>query len=316
MYNNRIKAYLALTFALFVYSGQGVLIKMLTNAPHHFSGAQIVLLRQIGGFVVLLPFVGVLTWRLRHLFWENRHVVIKGAFFGLFLHGATMTIGVQYTTALNLYITAALAPAAAVIISIIIYGQKVSNHTLFYIVLSIMGVLIIVSGGDISTLATLQINIGDILAMICTFAWAYFGFIIKRKPETLPMPCFMLVGLGIASLLSAPLLWINQGPPITLESLTLDVLAIAFFLVVFVQVIALFAYGYAASILDGVIPAIGMNLLPLLGSALSVVTLEESFYTYHGVALVLLGVSVYNIVMRDIRKSRENPTENAPTKDT
>ena len=312
MQNPKIKAYLALLFAIFVYAIQGVIVKMLTNPSYGFSGVQIVLLRQIGGFLVLLPFVGVMTWHLRHIFWENRLMVIKASVFGIFLHGAAMNIGVEYTTALNLYITAALAPAAAVIISMMIYKQTVSYHTLFYIALSIMGVLIIVSKGNISTITTLQINIGDILVMICTFAWAYFGFALKRKPETVPLSCFMLVGLGIASLLSIPLLWINQAPPITIDMFTWDVIAVVIFLVMGVQVIALFAYGYAASILDGVIPAVGMNLLPLLGSALSVLTLGESFHTYHGIALVIMGIAVYNIVRRDMRKNREHPPEGSP----
>lgn len=306
MHTIQIKAYLALVFALLVYCGQGVVVKILTSDPYGLSGTQIALLRQTLGSLVLLPIVGAATWRHRHILWQNRSFVIRGAFIGFFVQSAALAIGVEYTTALNLYIITALAPAAAVLMSIILYKQTVSGYTLLYIALGIAGVLIIVAKGSLQTLANLQVNIGDILIIICVFSWVYFGFVMNRKPPALPLYCFLLVGLLLASLFTVPLLWINAGTPLTLDMLTWPFVSMVFYLVVLIQILALFAYGYAASVLDGVIPAVGLNLLPLFGSILSVVTLGETFYTYHGVAMILIGISVYKIVARDIRIKKQS----------
>lgn len=298
----QIRAYLALAFALLIFAGQGIVLKVLINPPHGYTGLQIGYIRQSIAALVLLPIAGVMIWRNRHSVWQHRSFLIKGGLLGFFIHGISFNVGLEYTTALNAYIISALVPVFAAMISIIVFKQSVSLHTVFYIVLSILGVVIIVSKGDINTLATLQMNVGDILLIWATFLWAVYGFVTRNRPPAINLTVFMFIGLALSSVFTLPLLWITGDHHLQKDVWDMDFTALMFYAAVISQIISLLAYGYALTVLDGVIPAIGMNTLPVMGSILAILILDEVFHPYHAIAVALIGVSVYKIVMRDIRQ--------------
>lgn len=307
-----LKGYLALTFAMLAFALQPIALKIIINPPLGYSGLQIAFIRQALAVFFMAPVAGVLAWRHRHMLWQHRMFLCKGGILGLFLHGVTFNTGLEYSTALNAYIISSVIPVCAVILSIVIYKKSVSYHTLFYVAISILGALVIIAKGDISTLTNLQTNIGDIFYVLGAFIWAGYGLFMANKPPEIKMLVFTFIGLTLSSIAMIPVLWVTDNHNLIKDVWTLDFMAWLFFATVIVQIFALLAYSYATTVLDGIIPAITMNILPLLGSLLAIVTLGEVFYVYHGVAVVLMGISVYNMIRRDMRKRREQQLDTSP----
>ena len=300
-----IKAYAILIFALVIFTGQGIILKIIMNIPDSYSGMQLSVMRQALAALVMAPFAGVIAWRNRHALWQNRAFVVQGALIGFCLHSLTGTIGLQYTTALNNYIFFATTPIFAVVLGVFFYGQSISKYTAFYVVLSIIGVLIIVTKGQLQTLTTLQLNLGDILVIASSIIWAYYGFLMRRKPDDVKFVSFIFVGLTLSAIVGAGVNTLIGDSNFNKDVWTPEFYAMMFYAVIMAQILSLFAYSYAASQLDGIIAATSINLVPPMGAVLAVWLLGEQFHDYHALGIIIIGIAVYKIVKRDIRKSKE-----------
>ena len=305
MQNSQIKAYAVLALAITIFTGQGLVLKTILSTPDGYDGIQLSVMRQSLAVIFMAPIAGMIAWKNRHALWQNRLFVLKGAVIGMCLHSLSSTIGLQYTSALNNYIFQAMVPIFAVMLGMMFYKQTVSKYTLFYIVLSIIGVLIIVTKGHLETLTTLQLNIGDIFVIASCLIWAYYGFLMRRKPENIEFVSFIFVGLTLSAMMGAGINYAIGDSNFSKDVWTPEFYALMFYAVIMGQIISLFAYTYAASILDSIIPATCVNAVPPLGAVLSVWILGETFHDYHALGILLIGISVYKIVMRDIRKSKE-----------
>ena len=310
MHNQHTKGYLALAFAIIIFTGQGLSLKAIMSTPDSYSGLQLSFLRQALAVVVMAPFLSMLAWRNRHALWDNRVFVIKGAVIGYLLHSMLTTIGLQYTTALNSYILFGLLPIFALILGALFYNRRISMNILFYIILSIIGVLIIVTKGHLETLRTLQVNIGDILLLIACIIWAYYGFLMRSKSPHVHYIAFVFVGMFISSVGGGIVVYLAGETDLIKDIWTPRFMGLMFYTVVLAQTLSLFAYTYATTVLDAIIPAISINLIPPMGAILSVILLGEELHDYHAVGIVLIGISVYKIVADDIkRKQQQNPSE-------
>ena len=301
--NPQTRAYLALTFALLGFAGQVIVLKFIIDPTHGYTALPILFIRQVMCIFVLLPFAGMLIWRNRTVLWQHRGFLIKGGLLVFFFHAIAFNVGLQYSTALNAFIITSLLPVFATLMSMIVFRERVSLYTLFYIALGILGALITISKGDMTVFINLQVNIGDILIVISVLLWAIYGFMMKQKPPAVETSVFLFVGFILSSLAFIPVVGITHGFDLYKDVWTLDYIALVLYAVVIGQIVAVLAYSYSATILGGVIPTVGMNLLPLVGSLFAIVILDEVFHTYHAVALAIMGVSVYKIIKRDIRKN-------------
>ena len=310
MFNQHTKAYILLVLAVMIFTGQGLVLKTIMNIPDSYSGLQLSVMRQGLAVIVMAPFASHIAWKNRHALWHNRNFVIQGAMIGFCLHSIFTSVGLQYTTALNSYILHALTPIFALILGVLCYGQRISKYTLFYIVLSIIGVFIIITKGQLETLTTLQLNIGDILVILSCIIWAYYGFLMRRKSPDIKFFSFIFVGLTLSSLCGLCIAYLTGHANFIKDVWTPQFYALMFYAVIMAQILSLFFYSYATSILDAIIPAVSMNLIPPMGAVLAVFLLGEQFHNYHAVGIVLIGISVYKIVARDIRLKKQAQQEN------
>lgn len=308
------KAYFALAFSMLVFAGHAIVLKIIIEPVHGYTALQISFIRQVLATLVMLPIAGGLAWHNRHLLWQHRWFLFKATVFGFFLHATTFSVGLQHSTALNNYLISAMTPVFAVLISMGIYKQWVSLHTLFNIILCIFGVIIIIGRGDMNTFATLQINVGDIFFVAGTLFWAAYGFVVRGKPSELKMPMLMVVGLAVSSVFILPLIWVTDNMDFNKDVWDIDFIMLIAYTGILVQIFAILAYSYATTVLDGVIPAVSMNSIPLIGSLMAIGILGEIFHTYHALAVALISVSLYNIVRRDIRKRQQQSPQKSNQK--
>ena len=305
MLSQHIKAYILLALAVTIFTGQGLVLKTIMNIPDSYSGLQLSFMRQGLAVLALAPFASIIAWKNRRELWHNRNFILQGALIGFCLHSITSTVGLQYTTALNSYILHALLPIFALVLGALFFGKTLSKHTLFYVILSIIGVMIIITKGHLETLTTLQLNMGDILVISSCIIWAYYGFLMRRKSPEVKFISFIFVGLVLSAIGVFCINALIGDMDFNKDVWTLEFYGLMFYAVIMAQILSLFFYTYATTVLDGVIPAISGNLMPPMGAILAVFILDETFHDYHAMGIVLIGISVYKIVSRDIREKNK-----------
>src|SRR4249920_3417112 len=115
--------------------------------------------------------------------------------------------GVSYTTAVNATLLNSSLPLFVVPLSWLLLGLTVSGRQLVGLTLSLAGVVAIVSGGTLQTLARLTLNPGDFLILGGAFLWAIYTVTLKWRPPLRALS-FLFTTIASAATISLPFyLW-------------------------------------------------------------------------------------------------------------
>ena len=99
---------------------------------------------------------------------------------GMFGYHVLFFMSLQFTTAINSSIIAAFLPALTALLTVFFLRQRVSGLEIFGIVLSLVGVLLTLTGASLDTLLHLSFNKGDLYMVGAVVCFAVYGIFSKR----------------------------------------------------------------------------------------------------------------------------------------
>jgi drug/metabolite transporter (DMT)-like permease len=198
--------------------------------------------------------------------------------------------GVSYTTAINATLLNSSLPLFVVPLSWLLLGLKVSGTQLLGLALSLAGVVSIVSGGSLRTLAALTLNRGDFLILAGAFLWAVYTVTLRWRPPLRALS-FLFTTIVAAATVSLPFyLWeMGAGRSMTLTPAAMAVIA---YLAIFPSIVAYVCWNQAVAALGPNVVGFFNPVIPVFGILFAVLLLGEPLRAYHlaGFALVLAGV--------------------------
>lgn len=222
----------------------------------------------------------------RNIWW----LTVSGAV-GAVMFNAMIYVGLQYTATTNSVLFNSVVPVLIVIISGLVLGEKVSIRQVIGILISLIGVLTIVSRGNPSTLAMLQFNRGDVWIMTAMLFWAVYTILLRWRPRELSAIAFLTAMLMFSLPLLLPFyVWelVQRG---SFELSALSVTVLAYYATV-PSVVAYLMWNYGVAKVGPNRAGLIVHLLPIFAAILAVVFLGERLYAYHyiGTAFVFGGI--------------------------
>lgn len=222
----------------------------------------------------------------------RRHLPMLFAFGAVGAGGFTLLgyWGVSTTTAINATLLNSSLPLFVVPLSWLFLGLTVSGRQLVGLVLSLAGVVAIVSAGSLRTLALLTLNPGDLLILGGAFLWAVYTVTLKWRPPIRALS-FLFMTLVSAAAVSLPFYaWeISTGREMIVTPTSLATIG---YLAIFPSIIAYVCWNEAVAIVGPNIAGFFNPVIPVFGILFAVIFLGEPLRAYHlaGFALVLSGV--------------------------
>jgi len=222
----------------------------------------------------------------------RRHLPMLFAFGAVGAGGFTLLgyWGVSTTTAINATLLNSSLPLFVVPLSWLFLGLTVSGRQLVGLVLSLAGVVAIVSAGSLRTLALLTLNPGDLLILGGAFLWAVYTVTLKWRPPLRALS-FLFMTLISAAAVSLPFYaWeISTGREMIVTPTSLATIG---YLAIFPSIIAYVCWNEAVAIVGPNIAGFFNPVIPVFGILFAVIFLGEPLRAYHlaGFALVLSGV--------------------------
>lgn len=200
-------------------------------------------------------------------------------------------LALQHTTATSATMLNSFIPVATIALAFLLLGKRLTRLEGAGVVVSMAGVLMLVSHGSVDTLLGLKMNAGDLWMLMAVVTWGLYTVGLQWRPSGVD-PMLMLAALFIVGLtVLAPIYaWeIHSGrlinpTPTALAGMLYAGIAPGFLGYVF------FNAGIAA-----VGPARGslfIHLMPVFATILSAIFLGEHPHWYHfaGIALVFSGI--------------------------
>jgi drug/metabolite transporter (DMT)-like permease len=250
------------------------------------------LLRWTIAFVLLLPLAGSVLKPGSPLWQQWR----RFAFLSLFSIGgynAMLYLALNTSTPINVTLVGASTPVWMLLIGKVFFKVPVSRRQLMGALLSIGGVLLVLSRGQWEVLLDMRLVAGDLYVLIASMAWAYYSWMLAHPtPESASLRtdwAGFLLGQVVFGLVWSALFtsgeWALGNAHIDWSWPLVGALA---FIAVGPAVIAYGSWGAGVARAGPAVAGFFINLTPLFTALLSSAFLGETPQAFHAVAFVLI----------------------------
>lgn len=280
-------AYVLLPLAAASWAGNHVVARV---AGGHVPPASLAVARWILVALVVLPFA---FDHLRNDWPKIRSkpgLMVLFAITGGGAFGTLQFVALHFTTALNMGVVGSVAPAFIVAASWILFRDRLTLFQLFGVLVSLSGVLAIVSQLDLGKLAAFSFNGGDLVIIANMMLWAIYSACLRLRPGIHPMT-FILSMAVISGLGNLPFAALEHAYGYRLQATELTLMTVLYAAFI-TTLLAYVSWNRGVDIVGAPRASAFLNTIPVFSALLATTILGERIETYHiaGFALILAGV--------------------------
>ena len=277
-----IRAYFFLTIAALCWGGNAVVGKL---AIGHISPMMLTLWRWAFAcaiiFAISIPQLKK-DWPVAR---QHLPLLFTLGAIGYTLFNVLLYSAVHYTTAINATIEQAAIPFLIFLANLILFRIRISIAQVLGFSLTLVGVALTASHGDLKSLLALEMNFGDVLMLGAIVGYAAYTILLRWRPP-IDWRTLMAIPALAALICTIPLVgWeISRGTAIWPDAPGwLAVLYTALFASLVAQIFYVQGIVHIGANRAGLF----INLVPVFGTLLSVIILGEELAAFHVIALVL-----------------------------
>ncbi|MCP3870137.1 MAG: DMT family transporter [Gammaproteobacteria bacterium] len=241
---------------------------------------------------LLLPFVWRDMYRHRYLVREHLLLIVVLALLGVTGFNTMVYLGLQSTTASNGVLLQSIMPLLIILLSWVVLGVPMNFRQSLGVFASLIGVVIIVTKGDIQILTGMGVTRGDLWILTAVFAWGLYSVLLKKLPLSLIGPTLLGYTIVIGLIGIVPLyIWeISTGIRVNPNPATLGTIV---YVAVFASLLAFLFWNRAVRQVGPNRAGQFIHLIPVFGSVLSVFLLGERLHSYHLVGIFFVALGIY-----------------------
>jgi drug/metabolite transporter (DMT)-like permease len=250
--------------------------------------------RWVLALLLLSPFVLRPMYEQRMLLRANWVRLALLGVLGVGCYNTFLYAALQTTTATNGVLISSMTPLLIVLIGRVLFGVRMTRRQQAGILLSLVGVVGIVSRGDIMVLVRLDLNHGDLLLIGCAFTWALYTVLLRWRPAGIGTLAFLgaaVVGGIVLLMLPLYLAELASGRVAVWNAATG---AGMIYFAVFPSILAYLFWTRGVQQVGANRAGLFLYLIPVFGIMLAITFLGERLHLFHlvGAALIFTGIAI------------------------
>lgn len=282
------RPYLLLILAVLFWSGNFILGRAFHS---EIPPVALAFWRWIGAaLLVTLPALPHLR-RDRRALLQHWPAVLLLSTLGIAAFNTLAYSGLQYTEAINAFLLQSLMPVLIVLLSFVIFREKVTKLQSVGILVSLCGAVTIITRGDADILLSLSINRGDLLVFAAVVCYAGYTVLLRKRPHVHPL-AFIATTFWLGSFILIPFYLWETLTVARLELKPASMLVIGY-VMVFPSIVSYLCYNRGVELIGANRAGLFIHLMPVFGSLMAVVFLGEIFCWFHGLGILLIGAGIY-----------------------
>src|SRR6202163_3508777 len=214
--------YLLLSVTALSWAGNAIVGRL---AAGHIPPVTLSFLRWSIAFLIILPF----AWKHLVRDWgairARLGIMIMLSVTGIGAFNTLQYWALEHTQALNTLLLQSAGPLFVAVWSLILLGVRLTLAQAGGIALSLIGVLVILLHGDLTTLTSIEFNKGDIIFTVALLIFGLYSVLSLKRPEihglsvagfTFGCGAACLIPLVIRELITQPLMALDTSNLLTL----------------------------------------------------------------------------------------------------
>lgn len=279
---------LLLSFAPLMWAGNAVAGRLVHNLA---SPMLLNFVRWTLALALLLP----LGWRVLRRgspLWRHwRRYALMGLL-GIGCYNALQYLALQTSGPINVTLVAASMPLWMMGFGMLLFGVRITRAQMLGALLSIAGVLAVLSHGNWQQLLALRLVPGDLYMLLATACWSLYSWLLARTSEPASIrgdwAAFLMAQLAFGWLWSGAFSAGEWAVGKLHAEWTPTLLAAVAYITIGPAVLAYRAWGAGVQRVGPTVAGFFANLTPLFAAVLSAAFLGEPPRLYHGIAFVLI----------------------------
>tara|TARA_B110000259_G_scaffold179125_1_gene218267 strand:- start:438 stop:1295 length:858 start_codon:yes stop_codon:yes gene_type:complete len=237
-------------------------------------------------WIILIPFTYKELFKLKKIIFQNAFLLFFLGLTSVGLFNSFIYNALNFTQVINASLFNAVIPAAIILLCFIFKLDKTNKYQLLGLVITLLGILSIITKLDLNILLTLNFNKGDLLMIGAVITWGvYSAFLKKIKFEvSLLTLVHILCTFGLITLIPQFLYELLQGQTVTINS---NFIYSLLYLALFPSIGSYYCWAGAVSIIGANRSGIFLSLIPLFSTIMAIFFFNEKFQYYHFIGSVL-----------------------------
>jgi drug/metabolite transporter (DMT)-like permease len=288
-----IKAYIMLICASLFWAGNFIVGKyaFLTEIPP----LSLVFYRWSLVWIILLPFTYKEIIKYKDTIFNNLYLLFFLGLTSVGLFNSFTYLALIHTQVINASLFNTAIPAIIILLCFLFKIEKTNKFQILGLIISVCGILVIITKLKIDILLSLNFNKGDLIMIGGVITWGVYSTLLKKKKFTLPLLTLVHVvcTFGLISVFPQFIYEVSNGQIINLDT---NLVYTLIFLALFPSIGSYYCWAGAVSIIGANRAGISLSLIPLFSSIMAIFFYNEQFQFFHliGSILIILGLFLSN----------------------
>lgn len=220
---------------------------------------------------------------------RNLPALITMALVGIFGFNVAFFYGLHTTSSINGALIMTLNPTLTVVLAAVIVKEAITGRQLLGLTLSMLGIVVVVTGGSWQRLTQLNFALGDLLLLVGNLCWAAYSVMGKRSVKKLSALQTTAVTMVIGAAAIGSLAIVVHGGTLALPPRSS--LAALGIMALFGTVVAYVCWNNGISIIGPARTSVFIDLVPIFTMLIAIGLGEKVILAqWLGAVLVMAGV--------------------------
>ena len=288
-----IKAYIMLVCASLFWAGNFMVGKyaFFSDIPP----LSLVFYRWSLVWIILLPFTYKEIIKYKDTILNNLPLLFFLGLTSVGLFNSFTYLSLIHTQVINASLFNTAIPAIIILLCFLFKIEKTNKFQIFGLIVSVCGILAIITKLKLEILLSLNFNKGDLIMIGGVLTWGIYSTLLKKKQFTLPLLTLVHVicTFGLIGVFPQFLYEFSNGEIIKFDT---NLFYTLIFLALFPSIGSYYCWAGAVSIIGANRAGISLSLIPLFSSIMAIVIYNEVFQFFHliGAILIILGLFLSN----------------------
>ena len=286
-------AYLLLILTTLLWSGNFIVGK--SASMYEIPPFSLNFFRWFFAGLILFPFTFREIFKKKEYIFENIGFFIILGITSITIFNSVVYYSLYYTQVISGVLMISTIPVWIIFISSILKIEKSNIFQILGVILSLTGVIFIITKADLNLVKSLEFNKGDLTMVIAMFSWALYSSLLKKKKYEISQIALLQVVIITGLIFLTPIYFIeiSFGNPIKLDKPFYLTLA---YVVLFPGLASFFFWIKGISIIGANRAGAFLHLMPIFGAIMAIIIFKEKFMFYHflGAIFIIAGITLSN----------------------
>ena len=291
--NNSYKAYILLTLTALFWSGNFIVGK--AASIYEIPPFSLNFYRWLFAFIILLPFT------FKEIFEKKKYILENIGFFiilgitSITVFNSIVYYSLYHTQVISGVLMISTIPVWIMFIASLLKIERTNIFQIIGVVLSLTGVICIITKADIELIKNLDFNKGDLSMVVAMFSWAIYSALLKKRTYQFSQIALLevIIICGLVFLVPVYFIEMSLGYKIVLE---IPFILTLTYVVLFPGIIAFLFWIKGIALIGANRAGVFLHLMPIFGAVMALIIFNEKFMLYHvlGAVFIIVGIILSN----------------------